>query len=198
VTGQRVSKYLAPLLLSFALVGQALAAPALKAGVFDPPRAAPPLPLQATTGKPFNLADYRGKVVILAFGYTHCTAVCPVTLAALAQANKLLGPDAGGVQVLFVSVDPERDSVARMREYLAGFDNRFMGLSGSPAETAAALSAYGISATRHPIAGGKDYVIGHSSYLYFIDRKGMLRALLPFGRPASDIAHDARLLLGER
>jgi protein SCO1/2 len=188
----------ATLLLALALASHALASPALKAGVFDPPRAAPALPLAATTGKPFSLADYRGKVVILAFGYTHCTAVCPVTLAALAQASKLLGADAAGVQVLFVSVDPGRDSVARLRDYLAGFDSRFVGLSGTPGQTAAALTAYGINATRHPLADGKDYVIGHSSYLYFIDRKGMLRALLPFGRPASDIAHDARLLLGER
>jgi protein SCO1/2 len=180
------------------LAAHAAAAPALKAGVFDPPRAAPALPLSATTGKPFSLADYRGKVVILEFGYTHCTAVCPVTLATLAQASKLLGADAANVQVLFVSVDPERDSVARLREYLAGFDSRFVGLSGSENQTAAALKAYGINATRHPIAGGKDYVIAHSSYLYFIDRKGMLRALLPFGRPASDIVHDARLLLEER
>jgi protein SCO1/2 len=186
------------LVLALALAAQAVAAPALKAGVFDPPRAAPALPLSATTGKPFSLADYRGKVVILEFGYTHCTAVCPVTLATLAQASKLLGADATGVQVLFVSVDPGRDSVARLREYLAGFDSRFVGLSGSENQTAAALKAYGISATRHAIAGGKDYVIAHSSYLYFIDRKGMLRALLPFGRPASDIVHDARLLLGER
>jgi protein SCO1/2 len=193
-----LTRRFATLLLALALASHALASPALKAGVFDPPRAAPALPLAATTGKPFSLADYHGKVVILAFGYTHCTAVCPVTLAALAQASKLLGADASGVQVLFVSVDPERDSVARLRDYLAGFDSRFVGLSGTPGQTAAALTAYGISATRHPIAGGKDYVIGHSSYLYFIDRKGMLRALLPFGRPASDIAHDARLLLGER
>ena len=188
----------ATLLLSFALASHALAAPALKAGVFDPPRAAPALALQATTGKPFNLADYRGKVVILEFGYTHCTAVCPVTLATLAQANKLLGADAANVQVLFVSVDPDRDSVARLREHLASFDSRFIGLTGSAGQVEAALKAYGINATRHPIAGGKDYVIAHSSYLYFIDRKGMLRALLPFGRPASDIVHDARLLVEER
>jgi protein SCO1/2 len=193
-----LKKRFVSLLLALALAAHATASPALKAGVFDPPRAAPALPLAATTGKPFSLADYRGKVVILEFGYTHCTEVCPVTLATLAQASKLLGADAAGVQVLFVSVDPERDSVARLRAYLAGFDSRFVGLSGSAGQTADALKAYGISATRHPIAGGEDYVIGHSSYLYFIDRKGMLRALMPFGRPAADIAHDARVLLGER
>jgi protein SCO1/2 len=184
-------------LLSLLLGGQAAAAAALKAGVFEPPRAAPALALEATTGKPFSLADYRGKVVVLAFGFTHCAAVCPVTLATLAQARTLLGADAAGVQVLFVSVDPERDSVARLRTWLAGFNAGAVGLTGSPGQVAGVLKEYGIVATRHPVAGGADYVIAHSSYLYFIDRKGMLRALLPFGRTSNDVVHDVRVLLGE-
>jgi protein SCO1/2 len=179
------------------LACQAVAAPALKAGVFEPPRAAPALALQASTGKPFSLGDYRGKVVVLVFGYTHCAAVCPVTLASLAQARTQLGGAAGEVQVLFVSVDPERDSAAGLRGYLAGFDASFIGLAGAEKQVAAVRQAYGISATRRLLAGGADYAIDHSSYLYFIDRKGMLRALLPFGRPAADIVHDLRLLLGE-
>jgi protein SCO1/2 len=190
---------LAPVLASILLACQAvaIAAPALKAGVFEPPRAAPALALQASTGKPFSLGDYRGKVVVLVFGYMHCAAVCPVTLATLAQARTQLGADPGDVQVLFVSVDPERDSVAALRGYLGGFDASFIGLAGSEKQVAAVRQAYGISATRRPLAGGADYAIDHSSYLYFIDRKGMLRALLPFGRPAADIVHDLRLLLGE-
>lgn len=183
-------------LLFSLLAGQALAAPQLKAGVFEPPRAAPALALSTGAGKPFKLEEYRGKVVLLAFGYTHCEAVCPVTLAMLAQAMRQLGADASGVQVVFTSVDPERDDVARMASYVRQFDPRFAGLTGSRAQVDAVMQAYGIASQRHPV-GANGYVISHSSYIYFIDRKGMLRALLPFGRPAADVVHDARALLKE-
>jgi protein SCO1/2 len=184
--------------LLFALLGvDALAAQQLKAGVFEPPLAAPGLSLPATTGKPLNLADYRGKVVVLAFGYTHCQAVCPVTLAMLAQAQQLLGADAARTQVVFVSVDPARDSVQQLSGYLKGFDPHFVGMSGSEQQVAAVMQSYGVSAERHPVGTSGDYVIGHSSSIYFIDGKGRLRAMLPFGRPAADVVHDLRALLGE-
>jgi protein SCO1/2 len=183
-------------LLFSLLAGQALAAPALKAGVFEPPRAAPALALSTGAGKPFKLDDYRGKVVLLAFGYTHCEAVCPVTLAMLAQAMQQLGADAAGVQVVFASVDPERDDAARMGTYVRQFDPRFAGLTGSRAQVDAVMQAYGITSQKHP-AGAGNYVIAHSSYIYYIDRKGMLRALQPFGRPAADVVHDVRALLKE-
>jgi protein SCO1/2 len=177
----------------------AMAAPkaALKSGVFEPPRAAPELALPTADGKPFRLADYRGKVVILEFGYTHCPAVCPVTLASLAQARALLGPLADRVQVVFVTVDPARDTAPHLAAYLAQVDRGFIGLAGSARQLGAVMAAYGITATKVPMAGSRDYGIDHSSYLYFIDKRGMLRALMPFGRPAADIAHDARVLLQE-
>lgn len=171
-------------------------AAALKGGVFAPPRAAPDIALPASTGKPFRLSDYRGKVVVLEFGYTHCADVCPVSLAALAQARKLLGPAAADVQVLFITVDPARDSAALLRTYLANFDPTFIGISGSEAQIAALLASYGISATKRMMDGSTtEYTMHHSSYLYFIDRNGMQRSLMPFGRPAADIAHDLTLLL---
>lgn len=190
---------LVALFLPLLLAAHAGAAPAegLKAGVFVPPRAAPALALAASNGAPFKLADYRGKVVILEFGYTHCAAVCPTTLATLAQARTLLGTDAGRVQVLFVTVDPARDDAARLRAWLAQFDKSFIGLTGGAGQVDAVLKAYGITARKLPIAGSADYGMDHSAYIYFIDRKGMLRALMPFGRPAADVAHDARLLLRE-
>jgi protein SCO1/2 len=171
------------------------AAPALKAGVFEPPRAAPALALFDTAGKPFRLADYNGKLVILEFGYTSCPAVCPTTLATLAEARKQLGALAARVQVVFVTVDPQRDSAPRLASYLAGFDRGFIGLTGSQQQLDAVMQAYGISAVKVPMGGPGNYAINHSSYLYFIDARGMLRALMPFGRPAADIAHDARALL---
>ncbi|MFL6671693.1 MAG: SCO family protein [Massilia sp.] len=185
-----------PVLFALLLAAHAGAA-GLKSGVFEPPRAAPALALASANGKPFQLDDYRGKVVILEFGYTHCPAICPTTLAALAQARALLGAQAAEVQVVFVTVDPARDDAARLGSYLAQFDRGFVGLAGTRQQLDAVLKAYGITATRVPMAGGAGYGINHSSYLYFIDRKGMLRALMPFGRPAADIAHDARLLLEE-
>jgi protein SCO1/2 len=172
-------------------------AASLKAGVFEPPRAAPELALAAASGAPFKLAAWRGQVVILEFGYTHCAAVCPATLAQLAQARTLLGAQAGGLQVVFVTVDPARDDAVRLRSYLAQFDPGFIGLTGTPRQIDATMKAYGITASKLPIAGSADYGMNHSAYIYFIDRQGMLRALMPFGRPAADIAHDVRVLLQE-
>ncbi len=180
------------------LAASAGAAPiaGLKSGLFEPPRAAPAIGLAATDGSTFDLARYRGKVVVLEFGFTHCTEVCPVSLASLAQARKLLGADAANVQVVFVTVDPARDSVTRLHGYLAQFDPSFIGVSGSARQVDAVLKAYGITATKKMVDGSKtDYTMHHSSYLYFVDRRGMLRALMPFGRPAAEIAHDVRLLL---
>jgi protein SCO1/2 len=180
------------------LAARAGAAPiaGLKSGLFEPPRAAPEIALQASDGKPFTLASYRGKLVVLEFGYTHCADVCPVSLASLAQARQKLGPAAARVQVLFITVDPARDDAARLRSYLAGFDRSFIGLTGSAAQVDAVLKAYGISASKKMVEGSKtNYTMHHSSYLYFVDRQGMLRALMPFGRPADEIVHDALLLL---
>ena len=168
----------------------------LKSGVFEPPRAAPEIALRASDGSDFKLGKYRGKLVVLEFGYTNCADVCPVSLASLAQARKKLGAEAADVQVLFVTVDPARDTAPHLRNYLANFDPTFIGLTGSQAQVDAVLKAYGISATKRMVEGSKTaYTMHHSSYLYFIDRQGMLRALMPFGRPADEMVHDAKLLL---
>ncbi len=190
-----MTRFLSTLLLAL-LAGPLFAAEALKAGVFDPPRAAPEIVLPSSTGAPFKLSNYRGKVVVLEFGYTHCLDVCPVSLATLTLARAKLGALAADVQVVFVTVDPERDDAARLRTYLAPFDPSFIGLTGSRKQIDGMLAEYGISATRRPVEGSKtDYTMHHSSYLYFIDRKGMQRALMPFGRPAGDFVHDLQLLL---
>jgi protein SCO1/2 len=186
------------LILFAMLAASAGAAPVagLKSGVFEPPRAAPAIGLTASDGGAFDLARYRGKLVVLEFGFTHCTEVCPVSLASLAQARKLLGAAAADVQVVFVTVDPARDSATRLRSYLAQFDPGFIGVTGKQQQVDAVLKAYGISATKKMAEGSKtEYTMHHSSYLYFVDRRGMLRALMPFGRPAAEIAHDAELLL---
>ncbi|HEY5800842.1 MAG TPA: SCO family protein [Burkholderiaceae bacterium] len=189
------------LLLTAALLcGAVQAAPdnGLKGGQFTPARVAPEIAQKAADGSDFRLSALRGKVVVMAFGFTHCPAVCPVTLQTLADARKQLGKDAGQLQVVFVSVDPERDTAARMHAYVRQFDSAFVGLTGTPQQMADVRKDYGITATKQAMAGSKtDYLIGHSSYLYFIDKQGKLRSMLPFGRPAGDVAHDAALLARE-
>ena len=183
--------------LGLAITLQAAPLAGLKSGVFDPPRAAPEIVLPSSKGGDFKLSNYRGKVVVLEFGYTNCLDVCPVSLAALTQARQKIGKAAAAdVQVVFITVDPARDTVARLRTYLAPFDPSFVGVTGSQQQINKLLKDYGISATKRMVDGSKtDYTMHHSSYLYFIDRAGMQRALMPFGRPADDMAHDLRLLL---
>jgi protein SCO1/2 len=190
-----LSRFLAVLLLLTAASTGAAETTGLKAGVFDPPRMAPDFTVRGSNGKELKLSHFRGKLVLLEFGYTSCVDVCPVSLAMLAQARKQLGPQADQLQVIYVTVDPERDTEERMRNYLKAFDPTFIGATGTPQQMARVRQEYGITATKKPIEGSKDYIVGHSSYLYFVDRKGSLRALLPFGRPADDVVHDAKLLL---
>lgn len=169
--------------------------PRLKAGVFEPPRAAPELALESSNGGKLSLAQYRGKVVLLGFGFTSCPQVCPTTLAVLAQARKKLGAQGKQVQVVYVTVDPERDDAARMRTYLTAFDPSFVGGTGTPAQLASVRKEYGVLAQRKPV--GKTYTVGHSSSVYLIDRKGLLRGMMPYGHQPADYVHDIRALLAE-
>lgn len=167
----------------------------LKAGVLTPVLAAPEIALSGTDGKPLNLARFRGKVVLLAFGFSNCGEVCPITLATLAGARRKLGSDAArDVQVVYVTVDPERDSAAQMKNFLDSFDATFLGGVGTRAEIDAAQAKYGISSVKNMNADGS-YTIGHSSSIYLIDRAGGLRAVMPYGHPADDFVHDLKILL---
>jgi protein SCO1 len=181
------------LLASAAAKTSASATAMLKAGVFDPPRPAPEFSLPGSDGTEVTLARYRGKVVLMVFGFTNCAAVCPITLATLAEARNSLGEAADAVQVIYVTVDPERDDAARMKDYLAAFDPSFVGATGKPDALAAVRRSYGVTAIKH--GTGDDYVMDHSSSIYLIDRTGKLRALMPYGYDAGDFVHDIKLLL---
>lgn len=146
-------------------------------------------------GKPRSLSDFKGKVVLLYFGYTHCPDVCPTTLATLARMRKSLGPDAGRVQVLFVTVDPARDTPQRLAQYLAAFDPTFVGLWGNEATIAQTAKAFKVAHEVHRDAQGNETEVDHSSGVYAFDPKGRLRLYINQGEPATDIAHDVRLLL---
>jgi len=178
-----------------AMVTLAADRPTLKAGVFEPPRAAPELSLDSSGGGKLSLADYRGKVILMGFGFTSCPEVCPTTLATLAQARKRLGAQGEQVQVVYVTVDPERDTADRMRAYLGGFDSSFVGGTGAPAQLATVFKNYGVMAERKPI--GNSYTVAHSSSVYLIDQKGLLRGMMPYGRLPDDYVHDVRALLSE-
>jgi protein SCO1 len=169
--------------------------PALKAGVFEPPRAAPEFSLQGSDGSALNLRRFQGKVVLLGFGFTWCASVCPTTLATLAQARRKLGTEAADVQIVYITVDPERDDAARMKEYLAAFDQTFVGGTGTAERLAAVRKDYGVSAEKK--GQGKNYQVAHSSFTFLIDRSGNLRALMPYGHGPDDYVHDLRILLNE-
>ena len=186
---------LAPLLacMLFSMTARATDAEALKAGVFNPAREAPDFSVRGSDGTDLTLSHYRGKVVLLGFGYSSCLNVCPVTLAVLAQAYRKLGPLASQVQVIYLTVDPERDNAERLKNYLAAFDPTFVGGTGTAAQMAAVRLSYGVSAVKH--GTGSDYAVAHSSFVYLITRDGRLRALMPFGHKADDYVHDIAVLL---
>lgn len=187
------------LLLSLALFASSTAdaAPSLKAGAFEPAHPAPELSLRGSDGQELKLARYRGKLVLLVFGFINCPEVCPTTLATLAEARRALGPQAAAVQVVYVTVDPERDSVAQIRPYLAAFDPSFVGGTGSPEALAAVRKAYGVVAEKVVRPGGA-YFMNHSSSVYLIDREGRLRAMMPYGHAAKDFVHDLQLMLAAK
>jgi protein SCO1/2 len=175
------------------MMAQANDIEALKAGVFNPPREAPDFSVRASDGAALALSHYRGKVVVLGFGYTHCPNVCPATLAVLALAHRKLGALGSQVQVIYLTVDPERDSAERLKQYLAAFDPTFLGGTGTAAQMAAVRTSYGVTAEK--VGTGSDYAVAHSSFIYLITRDGKLRALMPFGHKADDYVHDISMLL---
>lgn len=167
---------------------------AMKAGVFNPPHQAPGFALRGSDGSEVTLARYRGKVVLLTFGFTHCAAVCPTTLATLAQARTKLGAAGNSVQVIYVTVDPARDTAEHMRGYLTAFDRSFVGATGTPEALASVREQYGVTAVKE--GSGADYAMAHTSSIFLIDRAGVLRAVMPFGHDSADFVHDIELLLG--
>lgn len=169
--------------------------PELKAGVFDPPRQAPDFSLQGSDGHELRISHYRGKVVLLAFGFTSCTEVCPTTLNTFALTRRKLGPAAVNVQVVYVTVDPQRDVPARLAKYLGSFDATFVGGTGTEAQLSAVRKDYGVTADKKKL--GDDYTYAHSSFTYLIDRTGRIRALMPYGHSPDDYVNDLTILLKE-
>lgn len=149
--------------------------------------------LSDPTGRHRTLADFRGKVVVLFFGYTNCPDVCPASLSELALALQKMGPQASAVQVLFVTVDPERDTPSLLAQYVPAFNPTFLGLYGSDDETARTAREFKILYEKR--GEGLHYAMDHSTGTYIYDPSGRLRLFVRHGHGADLFAHDIQALL---
>jgi protein SCO1 len=136
-----------------------------------------PFQLEDQNGKPVSDQDMKGKPFLVLFGYTHCPDVCPMTLFEISEVMKWLGRDADRAGALFITVDPERDTPAVLKDYMSNFDPHMRGLTGDPAAVAAALKAYRVYAKKIPLKVD-DYTIDHTAVVYLMDRDG--RFVAPF------------------
>ena len=153
------------------------------------------LELPDTSGRVRRLADFRGKAVVVFFGFTHCPDVCPTTLADMAGVMKKLGPDAGRVQMIFITVDPERDTPQALDQYVHAFDPRFIALRGDPAATQRVAKDFKIFYEKRK--EGDTYTVDHSAQSYVFDPQGRLRLLVRPQGIAADLPDDLRTLLKE-
>jgi protein SCO1/2 len=148
-------------------------------------------------GQPRTLADFRGKVVVLFFGYTQCPDVCPTTLSELAQARQLLGAQGERLQGLFVSVDPERDTPAVMKAYMANFDPSFLALYAGPDELPAVAKSFKVYYKKVEGKTSSSYTMDHSAGSYVYDSQGRIRLYHRHGSGAEALASDIKILLAE-
>jgi len=156
------------------------------------------LALTDHNGKARTLQDFAGKAVIVFFGYTACPDICPTALARFAAVMKALGPQADGVQVLFISLDPERDTAERLQAFVPWFHPAFLGLRGSPEQTQAVQAEFRVFSARKEIGSGVGYVLDHSSGAYIYDPAGRLRLYVKDDATVEEIVADLRLLLAGR
>ncbi|MGQ0442980.1 MAG: SCO family protein [Methylophilaceae bacterium] len=154
-----------------------------------------PLTLTDHTGKLRTMSDFNGKVVVLFFGFTHCPDVCPTTMSDLKNTMKLLGSKSDQVQVLFVSVDPQRDTEEVLAQFVPSFDKRFLGMRGSLQETAETMGNFKIYYSKVAGKTESDYTIDHSAGMYAFDKQGKIRLYMGYGQKPADIASDITRLL---
>ena len=146
-------------------------------------------------GKPRTLADFKGKVVVIFFGYTHCPDVCPTTMSEMAAVMKQLGADADKVQVLFVTLDPERDTPALLKQYVPAFDPRFIALSGDQDATAKVAKEFRVFYQKVPGKDAGSYTMDHTAASYVFDPQGRVRLFVRHGQGPEPIAQDLKILL---
>jgi protein SCO1/2 len=167
-----------------------------RGALIDPALPAPEIELPASTGGTFNLSSQTGKIVLIFFGYTSCPDVCPTTLSETKKVKQILGEDAKDIQVVFITVDPERDTQERLASYLSLFDPDNIGLTGTDNQLGQVWQDYGVFReidTESQTEAG--YLVNHSSRLYLIDQQGNLRLTYAYGSLPEDIAADIDYLL---
>ena len=147
------------------------------------------------TGKPRTLADFKGKAVVVFFGYTQCPDVCPTTMAEMATVMQKLGPLADQVQVLFITLDPERDTQQLLASYVPAFDKRFIGLRGTPEQTAKTAKEFKVFYSKVPGTDPGSYTIDHTAASYVLDRDAKVRLFVRYGSGAPALAADLKALL---
>ncbi|NPA31012.1 MAG: SCO family protein [Chloroflexi bacterium] len=155
---------------------------------------APDFTLMSADG-PVSLSDFRGRIVMLYFGYTFCPDVCPTTLFEVQKTMELLGEDADQVQLIMISVDPLRDTPERLKEYVQYFHPSFIGVTGSEDEIAQVATQYGIYYEKHEGTPATGYLVDHTATLTVVDRKGYVKLIFPYGTPAEDMAADLKYLI---
>lgn len=156
------------------------------------------LELTGHDGKPRTLADFRGKVLVVFFGFTYCPDVCPTALARHAQVVKALGDDGARVQVVMITVDPERDGAQRLGQYVTGFHPSFLGLTGSPEAIARAAKEFRVIYQKQPGATADTYTVDHSTGSFVFDPSGRLRLFVNAQQEQAGVEQDVRLLLAGR
>ena len=163
--------------------------------VGDPPPPAGDFTLTDQTGTDFKLSDLTGKWVLMAYGYTHCPDVCPLTLSILRDVRKSLGAQANQLAVVFVTIDPERDTAEIMGKYAAHFDPSFKALSGTLEQIAAAAKPYNVKYEKAASTSAADYAMKHTAFIYLIDPRFRWRVTFPFGVKSEEIASDLKYLM---
>jgi protein SCO1/2 len=155
------------------------------------------LQLSDPDGQLRSLADYKGKVVVVFFGYTQCPDVCPTTMAELAEVKRSLGPDGARVQGIFVTVDPARDTAELLKAYAANFGPDIIGLRGTPEQTTAAAKEFKVFFNKVPGKTDTSYTVDHTAGSYIFDAKGRVRLFTRYGSGAQALADDLKILLAE-
>jgi protein SCO1/2 len=165
--------------------------------LIDPPSPAPTFDLPSTRGTDFALEDQRGQAVVLFFGYTSCPDICPTTLGDFKAVQSRLGQQAEQVEFVFITVDPARDSLAKVKDYVEIFDPGFVGLSGGEEQLKPVWEAYGIYAEKSDVGSAGGYLVDHTARIYVINPQGELQLTFPQGMAPEAMADDLAYLLSE-
>ena len=171
----------------------------LRGAAFDPPRALADFEVPSTAGEPFKLSDHRGEVILLYFGYRTCPDFCPTTLLELQSVYADLNEPADKLKVMFVTIDPERDTLENMKQYTGAFHDDFLGLRAEGEALQALIDEFGVVAEKRVVGeSALSYLFDHTASIFLIGPDGELEAQYLYGTDYRDIVHDVQLILESR